>query len=197
MIISPNHWKFQRQETCYIGHYFEFHYISTRLIMAPPVQPSAQPNKLPATPTEGARAAAADQRRARAIAEKAATMEKLAEPPLLTGRDEIMDVYAKLHEVLRAMKNRSAGGGDKQGRYKKADTARRHFILTRGLSGIDSLLPSLRCQECYCLGLKFGKIPSEHDMRMLSLPLGVSGADKVLKANGAHVLLSALLADCS
>jgi hypothetical protein len=59
-------------------------------------------------------------------------MEELAEPRLLTGRDEnheIMDVYAKLHEMLRAMKNRSAGGGDKQGRYKRADTARQHFIL--------------------------------------------------------------------
>ena len=54
-----------------------------------------------------------------------------------------MDVYAKLHEMLRAMKNRSAGGGDKSGRYKKADTARRHFILTRGLLGIDTALPSL------------------------------------------------------
>ena len=46
--------------------------------MAPPVQPSAQPNELPTTPTDEARAAAVDQRRARAIAEKAATMEKLA-----------------------------------------------------------------------------------------------------------------------
>ena len=55
-IIPPKHWKCQPQETCYIGHYFEFHYTSTRLIMAPPVQPSAQPNELPATPTEGARA---------------------------------------------------------------------------------------------------------------------------------------------
>ena len=62
-----------------------------------------------------------------------------------------MDVYAKLNEVLRAMKARSAGGGDKSGRYKKPDTARRSFIKTRGLPGAPTISDCLIVSISDCL----------------------------------------------
>lgn len=124
-IFPPEHWGCAVGGTCTIGHYFEFHYTSSVSNASPSLQPTQnvisppeQESSTEPPPAEPARPACL-----------------LEEPPLLTNRDEIMDVYSKLNQLLRAMKERSAGGGNKSGRYKKADTARRHFLQTRGLPG--------------------------------------------------------------
>ena len=84
-------------------------------------------------------------------------------PFSVPSKAELVDFHSKIEELRLLMTGRAHGGAAKQGRWKKHDTARKVFIET-------VVLPALR----------WGKLPSAADTRMLFLPGDddIAGADK-------------------
>ena len=77
-------------------------------------------------------------------------------------KTEIVEMHSKIEELRIHMIARAHGGAAVQGRWKRHDTARKTFLETVALHA-----------------LRWGKLPSEYDVRMLFLPPDdeISGAD--------------------
>lgn len=71
----------------------------------------------------------------------------------LPSREDIVLQDAEMRQILLLLRQRSAGGADKPGRYNLHDTARLRFIRDKVL-----------------VGLRFGKLCPDDDLRMLRLP---------------------------
>lgn len=65
-------------------------------------------------------------------------------------KDELIACYVKCKKLEKVMSSRQAGGGNKSGRYKKHDTARKRCL-----------------QRVVYPDLRLGKLPSELDSKML------------------------------
>ena len=66
------------------------------------------------------------------------------------SKDEIIDMHARIENLRLQIAGRAHGGAAVQGRYKRHDTARKNFIEAAALPA-----------------LKLGKLPTEHDTKML------------------------------
>ena len=73
--------------------------------------------------------------------------------PALPTAEELADMLARLEDLKFLMAQRSAGGADLSGRYKKHDTARKNYINAVALPG-----------------LRWGRMPPAADVRLLFLP---------------------------
>ena len=56
--------------------------------------------------------------------------EEPAAPSRAPSKEELLDVHRNVVLLLKAMKERSAKGAKRQGRYRKHDTARKHVVTS-------------------------------------------------------------------